>query len=1093
MPERNGAAATLVFTDVVDSTDLANRVGDERYRALLESHEAVCRDELARHDGREVKSMGDGFMLAFLEPGKALAWAVAVQRRLVSEVGGVVVRMGVHEGDVVERSGDLFGATVNAAARISAHARGGQILISEPLVDHVDGLDGVAVVDRGLFWLKGFPERWRLHEVRWGGERHAPADAPTRSRTPYIGREDERADLRRHLEEALAGRGSLVLIGGEPGVGKTRLASEVAAEADERGARVLVGHCSQMEGAPPYIAWVEILEQAVARAADPAALRALLGESAGEIARIVPELRRLYGDIPAPFELPPEQERRYLFNSIRDFVARAADVRPLLLVLDDLHWADEPTLLLLEHLAEVLHDIPALVLGTYRDVELEVDRPLARSLESLLRRRLADRVSLKRLDEDGVSAMLEALAGQEPPPEIVRVVYAETEGNAFFVEEVFEHLHEEGRLLDDRGRWRLDVHVGEVDVPESVRLVIGRRLQRLSDDARKLLAAAATIGRVFDVNLLDAVTEGGEDELLDALEAAEAARLVSPLPNDSDRFEFSHELIRQTLLAGLSALRRQRIHRKVAEAIEARLGDRAEERAEELVHHLLNAGGGVEPEHLIRYLRAAGERAMAAAAWEDALRHFENALTLVEGDERSRADLLVKLGFALRSVSRLTDAAAAWREALDIYSEAGDSEAVAELCADLAFDLGYSGRTTEGVEFVQRGLMASTGMRNPARVRLLASGVAYLAWSGDRPASVEMEREALALSRDLGDSTLEAIVHGARATADYLYMDLRGTIEASRRSLELADPTARPWDRALILSLLEFAHLLRGESTHRDEVAEELVPLAERIGSGFALLLHHRAESFRDVGRTGDLGMFERYAREDLELCARLEQMWVAQSHTFLAMASFWQGRWDEAIGHDRRGVEQELPGAFDGWSAAVLLLHLTESGQQEEALALWRRWKDRLPSVEGDIPFGAWAMGLFAILSLSILGRREEVAALAPYAERALEEGTVLSVFGGIPVSVIVALATAAAQRWDEAESRFAEAMRVCEDLPHRINVPEVRRFHAMALLQWGEEGERDRARGMLEQALAEYRDLGMPRHAELAEGLLAAPAASR
>ncbi|HWC32131.1 MAG TPA: hypothetical protein VG709_03295, partial [Actinomycetota bacterium] len=791
------------------------------------------------------------------------------------------------------------------------------------------------------------------------------------------------------------------------------------------------------------------------------------------IARIVPELRRMYGDIPAPFELPPEQERRYLFNSIRDFVARAADLRPLLL----------------EHLAEALDDIPALVLGTYRDVELEVDRPLARSLESLLRRRLAERMSLKRLDEAGVAASIAALAGQVPPPEIVRVVFAETEGNAFFVEEVFEHLHEEGRLLDDRGEWRREVRVGEVDVPESVRLVIGRRLQRLSDEARKLLAAAATIGRVFDVNLLDAVTGGGEDELLDALEAAEAARLVSPLADDPARVEFSHELIRQTLLATLSTLRRQRLHRKVAEGIEARLGDRSEDRAEELVHHLLNAGGGADPERLLRYLGAAGERGMAAAAWEDALRHFENALTLVEGDRRARADLLVKLGFALRSVARMQDAAAAWREALDVYSEEGDSEAVAELCADLAFDLGYSGRTVEGAEFVQRGLVASEGIRNAARVRLLASGVAYLAWSGDRPASVEMEREALALARELGDPTLEAGVQGARATADYLYMDLRGTVEAARRSLELTDPTARPWERTQVLSLLEFAHLLRGESTQRDEVGEELVPLAERIGSGFALLLHHRAESFRDVGRTGDLRTFERYAREDLELCARLEQMWVAQSHTFLAMAAFWQGRWDEAIEHDRRGVEQELPGAFDGWSAAVLLLHLAESGQQEEAVDLWRGWKERVPSVEGDIPFGAWAMALFAVLSLSILGRREEVATLAPYAERALEEGTVLSVFGGVPVSMMVALSTAAAERWEEAESRFAEAMRVCEELPHRINVPEVRRFHAMALLQWGDASERDRARAMLERAREEYRSLGMPRHAEVTERLLSAP----
>lgn len=1075
---------TLLFTDVVASTDLANRVGDDECRRLLDSHEQVIREELGRHGGREIKTMGDGFMAAFEEARAALACAITVQRRLAAEVPGVHVRMGLHAGEVVDRGGDLFGATVNASARISAHARGRQILISDDLVPHADGLDELGVVDRGLFWLKGFPERWRLHEVRWGGD---GAVAVAHDRTPYIGREEELADLRRHLEEALAGRGSLVLVGGEPGVGKTRLAEEVAGEADQRGARVLVGHCSQMEGAVPYIAWVEVLEQAVARARSPEALRALLGESAGEIARIVPELRRMYGDIPPPVDLPPEQERRYLFNSIRGFIARAADVRPLVLILDDLHWADEPTLLLLEHLAEELHDMPALVIGTYRDVELEVDRPLARSLEGLLRRRLAERIPLKRLGQDAVAEMLAALAGQDPPPEVVTVVYEETEGNAFFVEEVFQHLHEEGRLLDERGRWRRDVRVGEVDVPESVRLVIGRRLQRLPDEARKVLAAASTIGRFFDVGLLEAVAETGEDELLDALEAAEVARLIAPSADDADRFEFAHELIRQTLLAGLSALRRQRLHRKVADAIEGRLGDRAEERAEELVHHLLNAGSGADSKKLLRFLIAAGERGMAAAAWEDAHRHFENALALAEGDRRVRADVLVKAGFALRSMARLQDAAAAWRAALDIFSELGDAEAAAGLCNELAFDLGYSGRTGEGIEFVQRGLAVSEGMRNEVRARLLAAGMTYLAWSGDRAGALAMEREALDLAREVGDPWLEAYIHGARATADYLYMDLAGTLVAAERARTLDLGEDRLWERALLLSLVEFTHVLRGERDAAEAVARELVPMAERIGSGFAILLHARAEGLRAIGETGDLAAFERFAREDMERCERLEQMWVSQSYTLLALAAFWRGRWDEAFEHHARALALEFPGAFEGWSEGVRFLHLATAGRVEEAAEVYRGWGGRLPPVDGPITFGPWSMALYAVDVMALLGRREEAARLGPYADRALAEGTLLRVFDALPIAAVAALAAAAAGRWDEAEARFAEALQLAGTLPLRISVPEVRRLHAYALLEWGEPGEHDRGRRLLEEAVAGYRDLGMPRHLELTEALLA------
>ena len=516
--------ATVLFTDVVGSTDLANRVGDVECRRLLGSHETVIREELAANDGREIKTMGDGFMVAFPKAEGGLACAVAVQRRLAAEAEGVSVRMGLHTGEVTEERGDLFGVAVNAAARVAAKARGGQIMVSGALLAALDGLESV---DRGLFWLKGFPERWRLHEVLWREGSEGTRAAASGDRTPFVARDDELADLRRALEAAAGEHGSLVLIGGEPGVGKTRLTMELAAEADAMAMRVLTGHCVEREGAAPYTPWVEVLEQALARAQSPEAFRGLLGESAGEVARIVPELRRAFDDIPAPLDLPPEQERRYLFNSIREFIGRAAEIRPLLIVLDDLHWADEPTLLLLEHVAEGLAGAPVLVLGTYRDVELEVGRPLARTIEDLRRRGLAQRLSLRRLDERGVTEMLTGLTGQDPPAELVRAIYAESDGNAFFVEEVFHHLMEEGRLLDASGRWRTDVTVAEFDVPESMRLVIGRRLERVTEDARKLLAAAAILGRVFEAAALETVAGVDEDRLLDGLEEAERARLIS--------------------------------------------------------------------------------------------------------------------------------------------------------------------------------------------------------------------------------------------------------------------------------------------------------------------------------------------------------------------------------------------------------------------------------------------------------------------------------------------------------------------------------------------------------------------------------------
>ena len=457
------STVTVLFTDVVGSTSLRTGRGDAAAHEAIHAHFELVRQQIAQHSGQEVKTIGDSFMVAFASARKAVQCAVAVQRALEEHNRRhpdqeVQVRIGLNTGEAIREEGDLFGSAVDAAARIIAKAEGGQILVSETVRAVIGSAKDLQFVDRGRFRLKGFPERWRLYEVVWPEEAAAAAPALV-ERTPFVGREAERADLRRLLAGTVRGQGALAMIGGEPGVGKTRLAEELMAEARQRNMTALIGRCYEMEGAPPYVPFVEMLE-AAARIIPPPALRETLGDAAPEVAKLLPELRRLFPDIPPPLELPPEQERHYLFNSVREFLARAARAQPLLLLLDDLHWADDSTLLLLQHIAQQLREVPVLILGTYRDVELDVGRPLARTLEELLRQRLAHRIALRRLPQDDVAAMLDALSGQEPPAPLVQAVYAETEGNPFFVEEVFQHLAEEGKLFDAQGRWRADLRVG---------------------------------------------------------------------------------------------------------------------------------------------------------------------------------------------------------------------------------------------------------------------------------------------------------------------------------------------------------------------------------------------------------------------------------------------------------------------------------------------------------------------------------------------------------------------------------------------------------------------------------------------------------
>ena len=327
--------------------------------------------------------------------------------------------------------------------------------------------------------------RLRDSTSAWTEPSSGPADT-TESRvgarrTPFVGREDERAELGRWLERAVHGRGGLVLIGGEPGVGKTRLVEEVLEAARQRRCLALTGRCYDIEGTAPFIPFVEIIEQ-YARVVSPAVLRDALGDAAPEVAGLVPDLRRLFPDIPLPLELPPEQQRRYLFKNVAEFLERVSRASSTVLLFDDLQWADSATLLLLQHVARLLGRLPVLALGTYRDVELDVNRPFAATLETLHRKRLAQRLNLQRLPQEGVASMLAALGGPLPPESLVAGTYRETERNPFFVEEVFQYLEEEGVLREEDGRWRSAVDLEELDVPEGVRLVIGRRLERVSAD-----------------------------------------------------------------------------------------------------------------------------------------------------------------------------------------------------------------------------------------------------------------------------------------------------------------------------------------------------------------------------------------------------------------------------------------------------------------------------------------------------------------------------------------------------------------------------------------------------------------------------------
>jgi DNA-binding winged helix-turn-helix (wHTH) protein/tetratricopeptide (TPR) repeat protein len=488
-------------------------------------------------------------------------------------------------------------------------------------------------------------------------ESSAPRSEPSRARlaqNSLVGRDREMAKLCAGLDAAAPGRGGLFLISGEPGVGKTRLADELAAAARAKGMTLLVGHCSEHDEAVAYLPFVEILETFIDRALNVEVLRIALGEQASELARLLPKLKNILPDLPPALDLPPAQSRRHLFNCFFDFAARIATEEPTLMILEDLHWADDSTLSLLDHLTQRLSDLPLMVIGTYRDSELDVTRGLAKTLEDLLRGRLATRVRLKGLPRDDVAAMLESMSGKSPPAAVVSEIFAETEGNPFFVEELFRHLEEENRLYDSSGQFRPKLEIAEVDAPPSVRLVVARRLARLSDLTQKMLATAAVIGRFFSFEILRAATEADADSILECIEEAEKAELVYPVTDSPrPRFEFSHELARQAVIGGLSAARRQRLHLDIANAMERIHANALEDHWADLAHHY-RLGGNLSK--AVDYLVSASEQASARSAHQEAISLASSGLELLDSiphdgrRDRHQLELLMTLGGGLNAI-----------------------------------------------------------------------------------------------------------------------------------------------------------------------------------------------------------------------------------------------------------------------------------------------------------------------------------------------------------------------------------------------------------------------------------------------------------
>ena len=852
----------ILFSDVVGSTELSHLQSLEEADELRRRHFAILRQALTEAGGTEVKNLGDGVMVVFGSASAALGCAVAMQQAVEFENRGarhppVGLRIGLSGGEVVPEDDDYWGDPVVEAARLCALCDGGQILAADIVRLTAGRHSRHRYRSLGDRTLKGLPDPVECVEVLWeplggggpGTTIPLPARLPVRPGSGVIGREIELSiigDAVKAIAEGEAHRA--LLISGEAGQGKTTLVAEASRAAFDGGSCVLFGHCEQ-DLATPYQLFVEALGHFVAHAPEEQLLTHVATHGS-ELARLLPALASRIPDLPPSKATDTDSERYLLFAAVNGLLTMVSQHQPVLLVLDDLQWADKGSLLLLRHIMATDQPMRLLIVGTFRDSELSQTHPLLDTLAALRRQDRVSRIELDGLDDSGVVAFMEAIAGytlDDAAITLAHAVYRDTDGNPFFVSELLRHLSETGFIYQDAtGRWVTDHSLEEMTLPSSVREVIGARVGRFGPEAGRVLSFAAVIGRDFDLELLSMATDRSEDDLLDILDAASHAALVREVADAQGRFVFVHALIQHTLYEDLGPTRRARAHRRVAEALEGICGDRPGPRVGELARHWLGADQPIDLVKALDYSRQAGDAALDALAPADAVRHFANALELcrrVPGTEPVLAvDLATGLGTAQRQI--------------------GDPDYRDTLlsAARRAGTLGDTDRLVRAALANDRGFYSAVGAIDADKVEILEAAAGAL--------STESADRALVLATLCSElahgSTLErrqVLADEAIAIAQSLDDDAVLVRVLNHIQIALQVPSL------LAISLIRTAHALE---------------LAERVGDPVQLFwaAQWRAES---AARAGDIDEMLRCIAIHGSMAQQLNQPIFTWGHAFLS------------------------------------------------------------------------------------------------------------------------------------------------------------------------------------------------------------------
>jgi DNA-binding CsgD family transcriptional regulator len=870
------------------------------------------------------------------------------------------------------------------------------------------------------------------------------------------GRQQELARLWQYFEEINTGYLKIVLVTGEPGIGKTSLLNEFAGRAEQQGATILKGGASEVEGMPPYLPFLEALGGYI-RSVPHERLRVQMGTTAPILATILPEVQPCLAELPTIYPLPPDQARLRLYEAVGALLAAIAEPAPLVLLLDDLQWADSASLDLLSYVVQHQSNARLLILGAYRTSDLKWNPALERTLLALNRSRALISLPLAALSQEEIMLLSTRRLGAPVDPAVGQLLSVQSEGNPFFAEELLYSWREAGTLCQAKHYWTFLGALPE-ELPAGIVGVVRQRLARLAKESVEVLRTAALLGRTFDLTLLAQVggqTEEAVEERL--LEAARAGLLRAMTPT---LFAFSHDKIRECLYSEVTPLRRKRLHGFIGQALETQMDQKSAQHLTSLAFHFSRSG---DRERGLRYSLLAAERALITSAPEDALAQYRMALELLDPQDQQRGPVLLRLGEAATLSGAEREAIAAYEAAQAWFSQHLDQQAAAQAAHGLGrawARMEEHARAQAAFEVALVWLQDSPG---PALVGVLVDLATLLAVSlGRQNDGIAYGRRALELANRLGDTHLQAIAH---RTVGNLLMRSKALPEAItllEQALAWAEAIDDPAEATECCACLTLAYFWSGQLLRSQEITRKRLEFARRCQEPYQTR-HVYPWLAALAMMQGSLAEAKRLLSEAEAVVSRLGS---PEPRAFLSHArgyvAYYQGNYATAEEQFRQAIElfQAIGPETQVWYLGPLGLAQLAQGKFQEATAYLHEAEEIVDAHSENTVMVADALSELALMVVRLSDR-----------ERAARYYAKLLPFQGLCIDQLIDRLLGELQillgNWPKARAHLSAA----EALARREGLlPEVAwtlAAQARLTLAQGGRGSTEQARNLFEQAL--------------------------